>query len=720
MTGQNEVDRRSFLKTGIVAGGALVIGLHVPVGANAKRWSDGSETADTLEPNAFIRISKDGKLTVRIGQAEMGQGVLTSLAMIVADELEIDWSNVSYECVGADPAFNNPLFGFQGTGGSTSVRGFYTPLRKAAASTREMLISAAAAQWGVDAGSCKAASGKVTHDASGKSAAYGELFDAAAKITPPAEPKLKDPKDFKIIGKDAKRLDTPIKTDGTAEFGIDVKLPGMLVAQVLRCPVFGGKPGKIDDTAAKAVNGVQAIVPLDYGVGIVADNFWAARRGRQALKVEWDEGANAGVSTEAIYKEFGEAAAKGSGKEARTEGDVAAAKPTAAKSIEADYYTPFLAHATMEPMNCTADVRADGCDIYVGTQFQGFTQMAVAGMTGLAPDKVKIHNKLLGGGFGRRAAMDFVTDAVLLSKAVKKPVKVIWTREDDTQHDLYRPATFHKLSAGLDAAGKPVFWQHRLVNPSIMASFFPDAPSEGVDDSSVEGAANIAYEIPNIYVDWVRKETGVPIGFWRSVGNSHTAFVVESFLDELAHEAGKDPLEFRLSLLEKDKKKAAVLKLAAEKAGWGKPAGEGIYRGIAICESFASTVAEVAEVSVSKSGAVRVHRVVCAIDCGLVVNPDTVAAQMEGGIVYGLTAVLYGQIDVEGGKVKQTNFNNYKMLKMNEMPKVEVYIVPSSEAPGGVGEPGTPPIAGAVANAIFSATGKRVRRLPINPADLAS
>lgn len=721
MTQKNNVDRRSFLKTGIAAGGALLVGFHLPLGVNAKAvFGEESAPVEELEPNSFIRISKDGKLTVRIGQAEMGQGVLTALSMIVADELEIDWENVTYEEVGADPAFRNPAIGIQVTGGSTTIRAFNDPLRKAAAGVREMLVSAAAQEWGVEASSCKAASGKVTHAASGKSAAYGDLFERAAKMTPPAEPKLKDPKDFKLVGKGIKRLDTPEKTDGSGIFGIDVKIPGMLTAQILRSPVFGGKPSKIDDTAAKAIKGVHAVVPLDYGVGVVADNFWTARRGRSALKVEWDEGSNANLSSADIEKSFVEAASKEEGKQARKEGDVAGAKAGAAKTIEADYYVPFLAHATMEPMNYTADVRADGCDLYGGTQSQQIAQTVAAQITGLPPEKIKVHNTLLGGGFGRRSEADYIVDAVLLSKAVKKPVKVIWTREDDTQNDLYRPATASRISAGIDAAGKPVFWHHRIANGSIMARVAGALgfPSPEIDDSSVEGASNIAYEIPNILVEWVRKDTGVPIGFWRSVGSSHTAFVVESFLDELASAAGKDPYEYRLSLLEKDKRKAAVLKLAAEKAGWGKPLPEGLFRGIAMCESFGSIVAQVAEVRVTRIGSVKVERVVCAIDCGKVVNPDTVAAQMEGGIVYGLTAALYGQIDIEKGGVKQRNFNNYKMLRMNEMPKVETHIVPSTEGHGGVGEPGTPPIAPAVTNAVFAATGKRIRRLPIDPKDI--
>lgn len=712
MAAENNIDRRSFLKTGIAAGGALLVSFHLPVSA---KEADGSESIAELEPNAFIRISKDGNLTVRIGQAEMGQGVLTSLAMIVADELEIDWDKVSYEAVGAEAAFTNPLFGIQATGGSTTIRGFYQPLRKAGAAAREILVASAAAEWGVEADTCRAESGNVLHAGSGKSAAYGELFERAAKLTPTAEPKLKDPKNFKVIGKDIKRLDSPGKTDGSSTYGIDVKLPGLLTAIVLRCPVFGGKVAKVDDTAALKVKGVRAVVPLGYGVGVVADSFWAARKGRTALKVEWDSGSNTNVSSEQIYKDFAAAAQNEKGVEARKEGDLEATRSKAAKTVEAEYFLPYLAHATMEPLNYTADVRADGCDVYGGSQAQGLVARAVAGITGLSPDKIKIHQTLLGGGFGRRAELDFVTEAVVISKEVKKPVKVIWTREDDTRHDLYRPASLSKFSAGLDESGKPLFWHHRLVNSSIMERLGKvfGMPPQKLDNSSIEGAENIAYEIPNILVEWVHKETGVPVGFWRSVGHSHTAFVVECFLDELAAEAGKDPYEYRLSLLGNDKRKSAVLKLAAEKAGWSKKLPDGVFRGIAVCESFGSVVAQVAEVTVSKTGKVGVKRVVCAVDCGSVVNPDTVKAQMEGGIVYGLTAALYGEIEIKAGRAVQGNFNSYKMLRMNEMPVVEVHIVPSEEKPGGVGEPGTPPIAPAVANAVFAATGKRIRRLPI-------
>ena len=581
-----------------------------------------------------------------------------------------------------------------------------------------MLVMAAAQSWNVAPETCKAESGKVVHAASKRIAAYGELLEAAAKITPPASPKLKDAKDFKYIGKGVKRLDSPEKVNGSGIFGIDVKVPGMLYATVLRSPVIGGTVKSVDDTAAKAVKGVQAVVPMGYGVGVIADNFVNARKGRSALKVVWDDGAMAKVSSEGIYQAYADAAGKDKGLEAAKKGDVAAAKAGAAKSLDAVYYTPFLAHATMEPMNATADVRADGCEIWGGIQGQLIVQGLVAKALNMVPEKIKINTTLLGGGFGRRIGPDYVMDAVMLSKAAGKPVKVVWTREDDTQNDFYRPATYNKMSAGIDASGKPVFWHHRVVNQSIMAPLAPVLfgfafKDDQLDDSSFEGAHNLPYSIPNFQVDWVRKEMGVPVGFWRSVGSSHTAFSTECFLDELANAAGKDPLDYRLSLLDAKSRYVGVLKLAAEKAGWGSKPAAGKGRGIAVHESFGSYVAQVADVTVSADGKVRVDRVVCAVDCGQVVNPDTVAAQMESGIVFGLTAALYGEITIKDGRIQQKNFTDYKMLRMNEMPKVEVYIVPSTEKHGGVGEPGTPPIAPAVCNAIFAASGKRVRSLPI-------
>ena len=723
MTAKIEIDRRSFLKATIVAGGSLVIGASLPFRSRAEeRFNLPADPATDFKPNAFIKIAPDGKITVIVGQAEMGQGVLTSLPMIVADELEVDWKDVAYEHGPPGKEYINPALGGQITGGSASVKGFFLPLRNAAASVREMLIGAAAAKWGVAAETLHARNGEVFDPASKRSAKYGTLLEEAAKITPPASPKLKDPKDFRYIGKSVKRLDSPQKVNGTGVFGIDVKVPGMLTASILRSPVIGGKVANIDDGAAKAIRGVRNVVRLDSGVAVVADNYWAAKKGRDALRVTWDEGAMNGVSSDALFKASVEAAASGKGIEAKKVGDVSAGRSKATKVVDAVYYAPYLAHATMEPMNATADVRVDGCEVWSGVQAQMVVQNAVAKLLGIAPEKVKVNNTLLGGGFGRRLG-DYVMDAVRLSKQVGKPVKVVWTREDDMHGDFYRPSSYNVMSAGLDSTGKPVFWRHRIVSPSIMASLGPSLfgftpPADKLDNSATEGAHTLPYDTQNLFVDWVPISQGVPVGFWRSVGSSHTAFSTECFLDEIAHAAGKDPLEFRISLLDKHPRYIGVLTLAAERAEWSKPLKKGIGRGIAVHESFDSYVAQVAEVSVGTDGTVRVHRVVCAVDCGQVVNPDTVNAQMEGGIVYGLTAALYGEITLKNGRVEQRNFYDYKMLRMNEMPKVEVYIVPSTEKHGGVGEPGTPPIAPAVVNAIFSATGKRIRRLPIRREEL--
>lgn len=723
MTSKLELNRRSFLKASIVAGGALLVSGSFPAATRMEeRFGVAAADAEMFQPNAFIRIEVTGKVTVTVGQAEMGQGVLTSLPQIVADELEVDWKDVNFEHGPPGKEFANPMLGAQITGGSSSVKAFFDPLRKSAASVREMLVAAAAQGWGVPPEQCRAVNGEVLHPPSRRTAKYGSLLAAASKVAPPAQPRLKDAKDFRYIGKSVKRLDSPEKVNGVGIFGIDVKVPGMLTATIFRSPVIGGKVKSVDDTAARAVKGVRAVVTIPSGVAVVADNFWAAKKGRDALKIVWDEGRMASVSSAGLYEADVAAIESGKRVEAKKAGDVAAARAKALKTIEAVYYTPLLAHATMEPMNATADVRADSCEVWTGTQAQMLTQQMVAKELGLAPEKVKVNNTLLGGGFGRRLG-EYTIEAAKLSKAVGKPVKVVWTREDDMQNDFYRPSTYNKLSAGIDAAGKPVFWEHRLVNDSIMAGLGPmlfgfSPPPGRLDDSSTEGAHTLPYDIPNLQVDWVPSSSGVPVGFWRSVGSSHTAFSTECFLDELAQAAKKDPLAFRLSLLSKHPRHAGALKLAAEKAGWGKPLPKGWGRGLAVHESFGSFVAQVAEVSVDKGGRLKVHRVVIACDCGQIVNPDTVAAQMEGGMVYGLNAVLHGEITLKNGRIEQRNFYDYKMLRMDEMPKCEVYIVPSNEKHGGVGEPGTPPIAPAVVNAIFAATGKRIRRLPIRAADL--
>jgi isoquinoline 1-oxidoreductase subunit beta len=711
-----KLNRRSFLKTGAAGAAGLVIGFYLPGRFEALATPD---SAGPFAPNAWIRIGADDFVTLIIDKSEMGQGVVTSLSMLAAEELECDWKKIRTEFAPADKAYINPIFGLQGTGGSSSIRGSWTPLLKAGASAREMLIEAAARKWGVDKSACRAESGAVVNTATKARLSYGSLAEAAATLPVPKDVPLKEPKQFRIVGKATKRLDTPDKVDGHTQFGIDVRVPGMLHAVVARCPVFGGRVLSFDATKAKAVAGVNNVLQISGGVAVVAGNTWSAMQGRRALEIKWDEGPNAALNSGGISKLFAERAGQ-PGAVAHKEGDAAAGLAGAAKKIEAVYETPFLAHATMEPMNCTAHVRADGCDVWAPTQFQTFAQNTAAKITGLSPEAVRIHTTYLGGGFGRRSEQDFLADAVEISKAVGAPVQVTWSREDDMQHDFYRPASYSRFTAGLDADGWPVAWTNRIVCPSIFSRVFPNFVKEGIDSTSVEGAADIPYAIPNILVDYQLTETPVPVGFWRSVGNSQNGFFTESFIDEVAAAGGKDPYELRRRLLQKAPRHLAVLELAAGKAGWGTPLPAGRFRGIAMVGSFGSYVAEVAEVSVNRSaGTVRVHHVVCALDCGRVVNPDTIAGQMEGAIVYGLSAALRDAITIDRGRVQQSNFDDYDLLRINEMPAVEVHIVPSENPPTGVGEPGTPPIAPAVCNAVFAATGKRIRRLPIRAEDLA-
>jgi len=709
-----KVSRRRFLQTGAAGATGLVIGFYLP----GRYEALAAPQASPFAPNAWIRVGTNGLVTIVIDKSEMGQGVVTSLAMLAAEELECDWRKIRTEFAPADKAYINPLFGLQGTGGSTSVRGSWEPLLKAGATAREMLIEAAATKWGVEKSECRAEHGVVIHAASKRRLSYGMLADTARQLAPPKNVTLKDPKSYRVVGKAMKRLDTPDKVNGHTQFGMDVRLPGMLHAVVERCPVFGGKVGSFDATKAKAVPGVRQVIQVSNGIGVVADNTWSAMEGRRALEVKWDEGPNASVNSASISKLFAERAGQ-PGAVARKEGDAATAFSAAAKKIEAVYEVPYLAHATMEPMNCTAHVRADGCDVWVPTQFQTFTQATAARLAGVKPEAVQVHTTFLGGGFGRRSELDFVVDAVELSKAAGAPVQVTYSREDDMQHDYYRPASYCRQAAALDADGWPVAWTNRIVCPSIMSRVFPNFVKNGVDGTSVEGAADIPYAVPNILVDYQLTETAVPVGFWRSVGHSQNAFFTECFLDEIAAAGGKDPYELRRRLLAKQPRHLGALELAATKAGWGTPLPAGRFRGIAMMSSFGSYVAQVAEISVNRSEGVRVHRVVCAVDCGRTVNPDTIAAQMEGAIVYGLTAALKGAITIDRGRVEQSNFNDYEMLRLDEMPVVEVHIVPSDNPPGGVGEPGTPPIAPAVCNAVFAATGKRIRRLPIRAEDLA-
>ena len=600
-------------------------------------------------------------------------------------------------------------------------------------------MAAAAQTWKVDANSCHAARGEVIHGPTGRRLSYGALVDKAAALPLPRKVPLKDPKDFKLIGTSAKRLDAPDKVNGIALFGIDVKVPGMKVATVAACPVFGGKLASVDDGKAKAIKGVHQVVRLADAVAVVADHMWAAKKGLAALDIRWDEGPNAKLSTTDIVQQLA-AASQRSGVVARRQGDPAKAMTSAAQKVEAVYEVPFLAHATMEPVNCTVHVRPDGCDIWVGTQVPTFAQTAAAKVTGLPPEKVRVHNHLLGGGFGRRLEVDFIVRAVEIAKQVASPVKVVWTREEDIQHDMYRPYYYDRITAGLDEHGKPIAWTHRIVGSSIMArvtsELFPKtlrvmraaglhnlfAMVRGLDVDAVDGAAEPPYAFANIQIDYVRQEPpGIPTAFWRGVGPTHNIFVVESFIDELAVAAKQDPFEYRRALLDKSPRAKAVLELAAERAGWGRPLPTRSGRGISLLHAFGETyIAQVAEVSVSKEGDVRVQRVVCAVDCGMIVNPDTVKAQMESGIIFGITAALFGEITIKNGRVEQGNFDDYRMLRTNEAPLIEVHLVKSTEAPGGVGEPGTSAVIPAVANAIFAATGERVRKLPINSAQLKS
>ena len=711
----SSISRREFIETGA----GLVIAFHLPSRSLPTALDD-----PTFSPNAWIRIATDGAVTLTVDKSEMGQGTQTGLAMILAEELEADWSTVRLGPVPENPAGWSRRMS---TGGSTAIRTSWEPLRKAGAAAREMLIDAAATTWKVDRASCRAERGAVVHATSKRRLTYGKLVAKAAQLPVPKDPPLKDPKDFRLLGTRVPRLDTPAKVDGSAVFGIDVKAPGMLVASIERCPVFGGTLKSYDATKAKAVPGVRAVVALEpspwtgttgawaagcaAGVAVVADTYWQAMTGRKALQVEWDEGAAASLDSDGIRAEFLKRAEQ-PGVEARKDGDAAAALAGAAKRVEAVYEVPFLHHATMEPMSCTAHVRSDGCDVWVPTQNQTRAQEVAAELTGLPKEQVRVHTTFLGGGFGRRLEPDFVSEAVRVSKAAGAPVKVIWSREDDVQHGFYRPATYNRFAAALDASGSPVAWTHRIVAPPILLKFGP--LEKGIDRTLIDGAANLPYAIPNVLVDQVAVDLlPVPRGFWRSVGISQNAFVTECFFDEVAVAAGKDPYELRRQLLRDKPRHLRTLELAAQKAGWGTPLPAGHGRGIALAEWAPTTCAQVAEVSVTPDGRVRVHRVVCAVDCGPTVNVGQIEAQLQGGIVYGLTAALYGEITLQGGRVQQSNFTDYPMLHIEEMPVVEVHVVPSDDKQGGIGEPSVGPVAPAVCNAIFAATGKRIRRLPI-------
>ncbi len=711
------INRRGFLKTGVAGATGLVIGFYLPGRFDAFAAPIAIMPPSSL--NAWMLISTTDEVTIMIDKSEMGQGILTALCMIAAEELDCDWKTIHTEFAPAAKEYFNPAFGMQGTGGSSSVRSSWDPMRKAGAAARDMLLQAAAQQWGVDKSTCRTKNGMIYHDASKRSVSYGGVAKQASKLPVPQDVPLKDPKEYRIIGKPTKRLDTPDKVNGRAQFGIDVRQPAMLYAVVARCPVFGGKVASFDATKAKAVPGVKTVIQISSGIAVVADNTWAAMQGRRALDVKWDEGPNANASSESISKLFADQMAQPAA-EARKEGDAASALGGAAQKIEAVYEAPYLAHATMEPINCTADVRADRVDVWAPTQFQTMAQGTAAKICGLKPENAFIHTTYLGGGFGRKAGTDFVIEAVETSKALGRPVKVTWSREDDTQHDYYRPASYAKLAGGIGADGWPVAWTTRVACSSIMEAWFPGSTKNNLDPTSVEGVANLPYSIPNIQVDYVRTEPGIPVGFWRSVGNSQNGFFSECFMDELAAAGKKDPYELRRRLLDKAPRHLGVLELAAQKAGWDKPLPAGRYRGIAVLFAFESYAAQVVEISVNrKARSVKVHRVVCAVDVGRVVNPTNIVMQSESAVAYGLSSALYGEITISKGRVTQTNFNNYPVLRLDAMPAIEVYIVPSEEKPTGAGELSVPPVVPALCNAIFAATGKRIRRLPIRAEDLA-
>ncbi|QPF75674.1 xanthine dehydrogenase family protein molybdopterin-binding subunit [Roseateles sp. DAIF2] len=711
----NAPTRREFLQ----ACGALSLSFALPAGS--ARAQAGAQS-NTFAPNAWLRITPDGRITVVCGSAEMGQGVLTAIPMLVAEELDADWRQVGVEQAPVDQAYNNPMFGMQATGGSTTVRAHWTPVRQAGAAARQMLLAAAAERWKLDAGQLRTQAGQVLGPG-GKKIGYGALVQAASQQPVPDKPVLKSSADFRILGKPTRRLDTPAKVNGTAKFGIDARVDGMLVAVMARAPGAGIKPKPYDEAKARAVKGVQAVIAIPSGVAVLADGYWAARQGRDALAVEWELGAQAGLSADKVSAQLG-SAADGAAAIAAQAGDAKAALAAAGAAVlKASYEVPYLAHACMEPLNCLAWVqKAPGGDevtIWAGTQSQGPSQGILGQVAQVTPAKVKVNTLLLGGGFGRRFAPDFTIDATLLSKASGRPVKLIYTREDDMAAGYYRPASLVRFEGALDGKGSIGALRADIGSPSIMAaSGFMKIPENGVDAMAVEGLADQPYAIPHLRIAYGRAEPGPQVWFWRSVGHSQNAFFLESFIDELAVAAKADALQFRLKLLAAKPRHRAVLEAAAAKAGWGKPLPKGHHHGIAVAESFGTYVAEVAEVSVAEDGTPRVHRVTAAVDCGQTVNPLTIQRQIEGAIVYGLSAALYGKITYKDGRVEQGNFHDYPVLRMNEMPQVEVLILPSKEAPGGIGEPGTPPIAPAVTNAIFAATGKRVRSLPIDTAAL--
>jgi isoquinoline 1-oxidoreductase subunit beta len=709
--------RRSLL-TGGLAGG-LLLAFHLPVRAVNEPVQPPDDTTGKFAPNAFIRIGSSGKTVLVMPQVEMGQGVYTSISMILAEELDADFSQLTLEpAPPSDKLYGNPMFGIQATGNSNSIRAWWKPLRTAGASARAMLVQAAAQQWQVDPASCATANSEVLHKASGRRLSYGVLALAASSEVPPKDVPLKDPRDFVLIGKPLKRLDTPDKVNGKVVYGIDAMLPDMKFATLKRCPVFGGKVAKVDDSAAQKIPGVRKIVVLDDMVAVVGDHMWAAKKGLDALVIDWDEGPNASVSSSDIWRDL-RAASEKDGAVAKSVGDIKKGLAIGER-LEAAYELPFLAHATMEPVNATVHVTPDACEIWTGTQVMTRVQSEAAEAAGLPIEKVIVNNHLLGGGFGRKLEADMVVAAVRIAKHVDGPVKVIWTREEDVQHDIYRPAYRDTIAATL-SAGKIVGWKYRVSGSSVMARWFPPGFQNGVDIDGVDSAIDIPYDIPNLHVEFVRAEPpAVPTGFWRGVGPNNNVFAIESFMDELARKAGKDPIEFRRLMLGNQPRFLAALNLAAEKSNWGQPLPARVGRGVCLQPSFASFIATVVEAEVDEYGEVNLRRITSAVDTGIAVNPDTVAAQLQGGLIFGLTAALYGEITIDKGRVQQSNFNDYLMLRIDQTPRIDIHVMKSGEAPGGIGETGATAGPPALRNAILAATGVALRRLPIDRSLIAA
>ncbi len=700
------VSRREFLRGAATVTGGLLIAVTLP--ACGKKPAPAGE-AKVIETNAWLHIGTDNRITFLCDRSEMGQGVYTSLPMLIAEELGVAVDQIQVEFAPPGDQFVNALLGGQITGGSTSVRDGWEKLRKAGATARYLLVSAAASEWGVDAGSCRTADGLVISP-HGKKLSFGQLAEAAAKLPAPKDVGLKPASQFTVIGHSQKRKDTPAKVDGSAVYGIDVKLPGMLYAALAQPPALGGSVKTFNDEKARGMPGVVAVVLTSSGVAVVADSWWRAKKARDELRIEWDAGPNGALDDARVLAMLKKGAA-GAGKVARSDGDVEAAIESAARTIRAEYELPLLAHATLEPQNCTADVRADGVTIHAPTQVQQIAQATAARAAGVDVSKVKVHTTFLGGGFGRRLEVDFIPAAVEVSKAIQKPVKLIWTREDDMTHDAYRPPAFDQVTGAFDAKGNLTAWKLHLTGPSITARMFPGVVEKMVDPFAVEAASNYPYDVPNVRVDFQQQEIGINVGYWRSVSHALNCFVAESFMDELAISQKKDPAAFRKALLGKQPRFLKVLDLVTRESRFGYPP-RGRFHGLAVMEGYGTYMAQVAEVSLL-AGKVKLHRLYCAADCGQQINPDTVVAQIESSVIFGYSALMWGEINLQGGRVRQTNFDNYRVARINEAPRIDVYTVESTEAPGGIGEPATALVAPAVCNAIYAATGRRLRSLPL-------